>query len=213
MFQRRKAEEQVLVDFQRLVKAHAIEGGAAENFVVERGEQAGVHQIVGKIPGKVGKRLHPPGGQGLVHLAQEGVHPEKADVRPLFQGRQGRVIKAGVHPVVRVHELHVPPLGGGKPGVAGGAGPAVFLVDDPHAAILSRQPVAQGGGIVGGAVVHQDQLGGFGGLVKDAGRALFQRGGGVVHRHDDAQQQFAHALASFLPKSLAHTRPKQRPTK
>ena len=136
------------------MRPSAIAGWAAENFVVERGKKAGVHQIIGKIPGKVGKRIHPPGGQGLVHLAQEGVHPEKADVRTLFQGRQGRVVQAGVHPVVRVHELHVPPLGGGKPGVAGGGSPAVGLVDHTDPLIPAGPCVTEFAAAVRAAVVH-----------------------------------------------------------
>lgn len=84
-----------------------------------------------------------------------GTDDVSAGVLRLLQ-QQGQ--RTGQQQIVVVAEGHIHALSDGKPPVAGGADPGVFLGDDLDAVVPQGQIVAKAGGGIGGAVIDQQHL-------------------------------------------------------
>ena len=154
------------------------------------GEHLAHREHVPVIDGVAGVVLHV-----LVHIiAHHHVH------RVFGEGAQlvHHLVQAGhIQPVVRVHHLVVQAGGVGQALVYALAVAAVGLVDDPHhIGVLFGIPVGNGGGVIGGAVVHQDDLGLIAGL-QEGFDAAVHIGGRVVAGHRE-RDQFQVYSSNFL---------------
>ena len=83
-----------------------------------------------------------------------------------------------------------------QPGVARRARAAVWPVQRTDARIHSGQGVAKGAGVVGAAIVHQQQLQPGGGIGQRACCGAAQRGCGPVAGNDDRNVAYAHGCSS-----------------
>ena len=102
-----------------------------------------------------------------------------------FQERHHVGVCPRLQKIVAVRKAQVFPRGRPQSCVFCRRRAAVFLVDDPNAAVPLGIGVADGTGIVGGAVVNEDDLQLFVVLRQDAVQALRQVGRHVIHRHND----------------------------
>ena len=146
----------------------------------------------------VRRRVQPAGGSRRVGQGDEpavgGLPPQLvpgADQVGPGAGDQRRYRRqgAGQVEVVVVTKAQVAAPGFGQGAVAGGADAAVFLGEHPHPGVGGGQRTGQLQAAVGGTVVHQQQFQVALALVQHAAGGRFQRGGGVVHRHQDAEQR------------------------
>ena len=122
------------------------------------------------------------GGQAIAGAAEEvGGGPDKLGVL----GKQGGLVLEvmGEPFVVGVEKGDPGGAGVGDAGVAGGGGASVRLAD-----VLDqgREFRGEGSGVVGRAVVNDDDFGRGGSLGQDAGNSAVETGGGVVGWDDDA---------------------------
>ena len=92
--------------------------------------------------------------------------------------------------VVAVHKGNILAPGYVQPRVSGAAEPPVFLVDYGDAAVLGRIAVAKAAGIIGGAVVHQDDFQNV--LLPQYGvQTPGQEGGNIVYGDDHRNHSFS----------------------
>ena len=108
------------------------------------------------------------------------------DIRAVFfQERHHVGVCPRLQKIVAVREAQVFPCGRPQSCVFCRRRAAVFLVNDPNAAVPLGIGVADGTGIVGGAVVDENDLQLFVVLRQDAVQTLRQVGRHVIHRHND----------------------------
>ena len=136
---------------------------------------------------------------GLIHGAVSEHH--QVDVRHLPGGRQGFLQDPRLDPVVAVRQED--PRGYRLPDacVPSASQALVLLVDHPDAAVCLGQSIAKLAAVIGGAVIHQQQLKILFRLGQHRLDTLLQIPLHIVHRHDHAG--FWHGTISYRPGRLA----------
>ena len=100
-------------------------------------------------------------------------------------------------PVVTVCKLDVLAVGKADAPVTRFGGTGVGLIQQGNAVVLLRKAGADGKGVVGGAVVQQQDLDAFIGLCADAFHTAGSTVCCVVHGHDDAHKGKIHGVSFF----------------
>ena len=98
--------------------------------------------------------------------------------------------------IIGIEKKHPIAARGIQPSVARRTRAAVWAVQRTDARVLSGKRVAKGAGIVGAAIVHQQQLQPGGGIGQCACGGAAQRGCGLVAGNDDRNVAYAHGCSS-----------------
>lgn len=128
-----------------------------------------------------------------------GAGPAQAEQYHPFVGDGGGCQsrpQAGQQFIVGIQEQDPVAGGGVQAGVAGRTGTAVGTVQSGDPGIPGSQTVTQGTGVVGTAVLHQQQLQILGCTLQGAGHCTLQGGGGLVTGDDDGRGPAVHRVSS-----------------
>ena len=107
-----------------------------------------------------------------------------------FRGGKKKPVAVFFQKVIAVHKGNVLAPGHVQPRVSGAAEPPVFLVDHGDAAVLCRVAVAKTAGIIGRAIVHQNDFQNVF-LPQNGVQTPGQEGGYIVYGDDHRNHSFS----------------------
>ena len=174
-----------VVDLVSLFKENAVKKRPLIQLVPQesagpvRGEAYQKGLSLHHAPAFVGEPLLRAGAEPVLKRAPDNIRAV------FFQERHHVGVCPRLQKIVAVRKAQVFPCGRPQSRVFRRRRAAVFLVNDPNAAVPLGIGVADGTGIVGGAVVDENDLQLFVVLRQDAVQTLRQVGRHVIHRHND----------------------------
>ena len=134
----------------------------------------------------------------VLHIVFRVHHPEGRDHKIGGVGLGGGdqlFRKIGGQPVVAVHKLDIFAVGQRNALIAGIRCAGVGFIHQCNAVVAGGKGAADGKGVVGGAIVQQQDLNAFISLGADAFDTAGNAPGSVVHGHDDAYKGKFHRFS------------------